>query len=277
MNNLIVQGADVATQNLKQLAKLASASAIEQVRNGCFRLRGASAHPEIAALCQEAGLDFALVPAGRRLADMGLVVMDMDSTLIAIECIDEIADMQGIKPQVAAITAAAMRGEIDFPESLRRRVALLAGLPESALARVYDERLVLSPGAESLLAATRRAGIKSLLVSGGFRFFSERLKQRLGLDYTCANEFEIRDGRLTGQVLGHIVGAQEKPRELVRLRQELGLSREHVIAIGDGANDLPMLREAGVSIAYHAKPVVKAEADYAIDHGGLDAVVNLFE
>jgi phosphoserine phosphatase len=219
----------------------------------------------------------ALVPAGRTLSGMGLVAMDMDSTLITIECIDEIADMQGIKPQIAAITAATMCGEIDFTESLRRRVALLAGLQETALERVYAERLQLSPGAEAMLAGMRREGIKSVLVSGGFRFFTERLKSRLGLDFTLANELEAEGGKLTGRIRGDIVDAQAKAREIGRLRAELGLGREQVIAIGDGANDLPMLLDAGVSIAYRAKPVVRAAATHAIDYNGMDAVLNLFE
>jgi phosphoserine phosphatase len=277
MNHLIVQGAVIESPFLKDLAKRCGASRIEQVSAHCFRLCDAQSAPAVAALCEEARLDCALVPAGRRLADMGLVVMDMDSTFITIECIDEIADMHGIKPEIAAITAAAMRGEIDFPESLRRRVSLLAGLPEAALGRVYEERLRLSPGAEAMLSGMRAAGIRSLLVSGGFRFFTERLKQRAGLDFTLSNELEIADGKLTGRVMGNIVDGRAKAAELVRVRDELGLAPAQVIAIGDGANDLPMLRAAGVSIAYRAKPVVHAEADYAINHCGLDAVLNLFE
>jgi phosphoserine phosphatase len=203
--------------------------------------------------------------------------MDMDSTLITIECIDEIADMHGIKQEVAVITASAMRGEIDFAESLRRRVALLAGLPEDALARVYDERLQPSPGAEAMLAGMRSAGVKTLLVSGGFRFFTERLKSRLGLDYALANELEVENGTLTGRISGNIVDAETKAHELLRLRAELGLGKEQAIAIGDGANDLAMLREAGVSVAFHARPVVRALTRYTIDYCGLDAVLNLFE
>jgi phosphoserine phosphatase len=281
MNHLIVQSADIATPLLKQLAKLSAASDIERVSAACFRLRGVTPNAEalhqVAALCEAAGVDVALVPAGQKLSAMGLVVMDMDSTLISIECVDEIADMLGIKPQVAAITASAMRGEIDFAESLRRRVALLAGLPETALQRVYDERLRLSPGAETMLNTMHGAGIKSLLVSGGFRFFTERLKQRLGLSFTLANELEIEHGKLTGKIKGGVVDANAKAAELRRVRDELGSRANQVIGIGDGANDLPMLGEAGISIAYHAKPVVRAAASHAINHCGLDAVLNLFE
>jgi phosphoserine phosphatase len=202
--------------------------------------------------------------------------MDMDSTLITIECIDEIADLQGIKPQVAAITASAMRGEIDYPESLRRRVALLEGLPESALARVYDERLKLSPGAERMLERLRSLAIKTLLVSGGFTYFTERLKSRLSLDYTLSNNIEIKNGKLTGQVLGPIVDAQAKAKKLRELRAERELSREQVIAFGDGANDIAMMAEAGVSIAYHAKPLVREKATYCFDFVGLDGLLNLY-
>ncbi len=275
--NLIVQGHDIPTPSLKQLAKLTGAAAIEAVSPTAFRLVAADAGrtAEAAAYCEANSLDCGWVPAGRRIGDFGLLVMDMDSTLITIECIDEIADMQGLKPQVAAITEAAMRGEIDFAESLRRRVSLLAGLDLSAVQRVYDERLQLSPGAEMLLAAVRAAGIRTLLVSGGFTFFTERLQSRLGLDYTAANTLEVADGRLTGRVLGDIVDAQGKADWLNRVRTDLNLAHGQVIALGDGANDLKMMAEAGVSIAYRAKPVVRAQACYALNQVGLDGVIPL--
>ena len=275
--NLIVQGPDIPTPDLKQLAKLTGATAIEAVTPTAFRLVAAdpAQREPVAAFCEANRFDHGWVPAERRIGDFGLLVMDMDSTLITIECIDEIADMQGLKPQVSAITEAAMRGEIDFAESLRRRVSLLEGLDQSALQRVYDERLQLSPGAETLLAAARAAGIKTLLVSGGFTFFTERLKPRLGLDTTAANTLEVAAGKLTGRVLGDIVDAQGKADWLNRLRIELGLKKDQVIAMGDGANDLKMMAEAGVSIAYHAKPVVRAQASYALNQVGLDGVVPL--
>ena len=275
--NLIVQGSDIPTQSLKQLAKLTAATAIEAISVTAFRLVAAdeTTRDEAAAFCEARSIDCGWVPAERRILDFGLLVMDMDSTLITIECIDEIADMQGLKPQVSAITEAAMRGEIDFSESLRRRVSLLADLEESALQRVYDERLQLSPGAEALLAAAKLAGIKTLLVSGGFTFFTERLKPRLGLDYTAANTLEINDGKLTGRVLGDIVDAQSKADWLNRRRTELNLAPSQVIAMGDGANDLTMMAEAGVSIAYHAKPVVRAQASHALNRMGLDGVIPL--
>jgi phosphoserine phosphatase len=275
--NLIVQGKDIPTPTLKQLAKLTGAQAIEAVSLTAFRLVAAddSQRDEAAAFCEANALDCGWVPADRRIGDFGLLVMDMDSTLITIECIDEIADMQGLKPQVSAITESAMRGEIDFAESLRRRVSLLEGLDQSALQRVYDERLQLSPGAETLLAAARAAGIRTLLVSGGFTFFTEHLKPRLGLDNTAANTLEVADGKLTGRVLGDIVDAQGKADWLNRVRTQLGLRKEQVIAMGDGANDLKMMAEAGVSIAYRAKPVVRAQASHALNQVGLDGVIPL--
>jgi len=275
--HLIVQGQDIPTPALKQLAKLTAASAIEAVSRNAFRLLAADPgqRAAAAAFCEANALDCAWVPAARRIGDFGLLVMDMDSTLITIECIDEIADMQGLKPQVSAITEAAMRGEIDFAESLRQRVSLLAGLDQSALQRVYDERLQLSPGAETLLVAARAAGIRTLLVSGGFTYFTERLKPRLGLDYTAANTLDVAGGKLTGRLLGDIVDAQGKADWLNRVRAELKLSREQVIAMGDGANDLKMMAEAGVSIAYRAKPVVREKASYALSRVGLDGVIPL--
>ncbi|MBT9568382.1 MAG: phosphoserine phosphatase SerB [Thiobacillus sp.] len=275
--NLIVQGQDIPTPTLKRLATLVSANAIEAISASAFRLVAAdeTQGSEAATFCEAQTLDCAWVPAERRIRDFGLLVMDMDSTLITIECIDEIADMQGLKPQVSGITEAAMRGEIDFAESLRRRVSLLAGLDESALQRVYDERLQLSPGADEMLATVKAAGIKTLLVSGGFTFFTERLKPRLGLNYTAANTLEVVDGKLTGRVLGDIVDAQGKADWLNRIRTELGLSQSQVIAMGDGANDLKMMAEAGLSVAYHAKPVVRSHASHALNLMGLDGLIPL--
>lgn len=275
--NLIVQAESIATQSLKQLAKLSGAHEIQAISQQAFRLAGANpdSQPAVASFCDAAAVDYGFVPATRRLSDFGLVVMDMDSTLITIECIDEIADMIGVKPQVAQITEAAMRGELDFAESLTRRVALLAGLDESALQRVYDERLRLSPGAEKMLGTLQRHNIKTLLVSGGFTFFTERLKTRLGLDYAASNTLEVVNGELSGRVLGQVVDAQGKADHLDRIRTELGLTHAQVVAMGDGANDLKMLGAAGVSIAYHAKPVMRAQASYALNFSGLDAAIPL--
>ena len=275
--NLVVQGAALERVEIEDLVALVRPDSLQRIDARAARLCGAHPHDGVARFCAQHQLDHAWIPAGRRFADLKLLAMDMDSTLITIECIDEIGGMFGMKEQIATVTAAAMRGEIDFPESLRQRVALLAGLDESALGRVYDEKLRLSPGAETLLAACKRHGVKTLLVSGGFRFFTERLKQRLGLDETLSNTLDIADGKLTGRVLGDIVDAEAKARRFRELAAELGAAREHTVAIGDGANDLAMMAEAGMSIAYHAKPVVRAKASCALNHCGLDGVLNLFE
>lgn len=275
MNLIIQANQPIAAMHLDQLARLAQSEQREQIAAHAFRLTEARVHPEIASYCLANRLDYGFVAQDWKLEDFGLVVMDMDSTLITIECIDEIADMQGLKPQVSKITEAAMRGEIDFAESLRRRVALLEGLDEHALQRVYDERLQLSPGAEIMLEALRSRGIRTLLVSGGFVFFTDRLKTRLGLDYTQANTLEIANGKLTGKVRGKVFDAQGKADSLVKIRDELNLAPEQVIAMGDGANDLKMMAQAGISIAYHAKPVVREQASYALNFVGLDGLVNL--
>lgn len=231
---------------------------------------------DVLAFCEAQSIDIALVPDHQRLSTFGLCVMDMDSTLIAIECIDEIADMMHIKPQVAAITESAMRGELDFAQSLRKRVALLEGLPEAALQKVIDERLQLNPGAQAWIASCQENNIKTMVVSGGFTFFANHVKNLLGLDYAVSNTLEIVDGKLTGQVLGDIVDAQRKADELCALRDQLGLNETQTIAIGDGANDLKMMDVAGAGVAYHAKPVVQAQAMYALNVSGLDGVAHLF-
>ena len=276
--NLVIQGEEVATPDLKALHAIAKGAAIERISATGFRITQAdpSTKDSVAAHCAAAKLDWGFVEEGRTLADFRLLAMDMDSTLICIECIDEIADFAGRKAEVAAVTAAAMRGEIDWPESLRQRVAALQGLDESALERVYAERLRLNPGAERLIAAVRRAGLKTLLVSGGFTYFTDRVRDRLGLDYAYSNVLVAEGGKLTGKVTGPLVDAQGKAAHLARLKTEMGIAAAQVLAIGDGANDLPMLAQAGTSIAYHAKPVVKARAAYALDYAGLDGVLNLF-
>ncbi len=212
----------------------------------------------------------------KHFSDFRLLVMDMDSTLITIECIDEIADFTGKKSEVGTITAAAMCGDMDWPASLRQRVQLLAGLNDDVLQRVYDERLQLSPGAETLINAAHDAGIYTLLVSGGFTFFTERLKNRLGLNAAFANQLEIIDGKLTGRVIGELCDDDGKARHLREAAQRLGIVRGQIMAIGDGANDLKMMAEAGTSIAYCAKPIVQSQATHTINTAGLAAVLALF-
>ncbi|MSQ44877.1 MAG: phosphoserine phosphatase SerB [Nitrosomonadaceae bacterium] len=274
--NLIIQAIEIGNSDLRELAKISGSSQIERINGQAFRLREATRSEGVAEYCTEVGFDFAFVDQDAHLTDFGLVAMDMDSTLVSIESIDEMADLKGVKPQVAEITASTMLGEIDFAESLTRRTALLQGLDQSALQQVYDERLKLNPGAERMLQRMKSLGIRTLLISGGFTFFTDRLRERLGIDYSAANTLEIVDGKITGKVLGEIIGAQGKADVLTRVTDELGLKMSQVIAIGDGANDLKMLAEAGISIAYHAKPIVQREATYSFNHIGLDGVVNLF-
>ena len=215
-----------------------------------------------------------------RLRDFKLIAFDMDSTLINIECVDEIADAVGRKAEVAAITEAAMRGEIsDFKESLRRRVALLKGVTQADMQRVFDERLRLNPGAAELVTACKAAGLKVLLVSGGFTFFTDRVRDLLAIDYTRSNVLELQDGVLTGRLVdqpwGDICDGAEKRRMLQQTCAQLGISTKQAIAVGDGANDLPMMGEAGLSVAYHAKPKVREQAMVAINSGGLDRLLEV--
>jgi len=219
-----------------------------------------------------------------RLRDYRLIAFDMDSTLINIECVDEIADAVGRKPEVAAITEAAMRGEIaDFKESLRRRVALLKGVTLADMQRVYDERLRPNPGAAGLIAACQAAGLKVLLVSGGFTFFTDRVRDRLQIDFTRSNVLEIVDGVLTGRMIdqpwGDICDGAEKRRMLLQTCALMGITPQQAIAMGDGANDLPMMAACsdagGLSVAYHAKPKVREQAMVAIDSGGLDRLLEI--
>jgi len=275
--NLYLQGLQTDRTTIDKIAALARASKITPVGDHAFRCEqvtiDASIKSSIDAACSAAELDYTIWPGNRRVADFKLVAMDMDSTLITIECIDEIADMQGLKAEVSAITEAAMRGEIEFPESLARRVALLRGLDAGALQRVYDERVQLSPGALPMLQAMQKAGLKTLLVSGGFTFFTDRLKARLNLDYSVANELEIVDGKLTGKVSGTVVDAEEKMRMVERVCADMGISPKQAIVIGDGANDLRMMGIAGLSVAFRAKPKVRAQADVALNHVGLDGLL----
>ncbi len=215
-----------------------------------------------------------------KLRDFKLIAFDMDSTLINIECVDEIADAAGRKAEVAAITEAAMRGEIaDYKESLRQRVALLKGVTVAHMEQVYRERLQLNPGAAALVAACKAAGLKVLLVSGGFTFFTDRVRDTLGIDFTRSNVLEISDGVLTGRMVdqpwGDICDGEEKRKMLLYTCGQLGIAPSQAIAMGDGANDLPMMGAAGLSVAYHAKPRVRERAMVAINSGGLDRLLEV--
>lgn len=277
---LVVQSPMLDHAPLAELTALTGAERTEMITQQVCRLHGVTA----AAAQQEAvtawghrhQADLTPVADDRYFEQLGLIVSDMDSTLITIECIDEIAARLGIRDQIAAITERTMNGELDFAGSLRERVALLAGLAETELDAVYRERLQLTPGVAELIAATKQAGIRFMLVSGGFTFFTERLQQELGLDYAHANQLEIINGRLTGRLLGDMIDAAAKARLLAQTRAELGLQAEQVVAVGDGANDLPMLQAAGLGVAFHAKPVVRAQADVALDYVGLDGIRWLF-
>ena len=217
-----------------------------------------------------------------KLSDFKLIAFDMDSTLINIECVDEIADAAGRKAEVAAITEATMRGEIaDFKESLRQRVALLKGVTVASMEQVYLERLQLNPGAAELVEACKKSGMKVLLVSGGFTFFADRVCARLGIDYSRSNVLEIKDGVLTGKLVnqpwGDICDGEEKRKMLLQTCTQLGINPLQAIAMGDGANDLPMMGVAGLSVAYHAKPKVREQAMVAINEGGLNRLLEILQ
>ena len=219
-----------------------------------------------------------------KLADFKLIAFDMDSTLINIECVDEIADAAGRKAEVAAITEAAMRGEIaDYKESLRQRVALLRGVTVDHMEEVYTRRLQLNPGAAELVAACKAAGLKVLLVSGGFTYFTDRIRDRLGIDFTRSNVLEVESGPHCGQLTGRLVDqpwgdicdGAEKRKMLLQTCEDLGIGPQQAIAMGDGANDLPMMGVAGLSVAYHAKPAVREQAMVSIQTGGLDRLLEV--
>ena len=278
---LILQGLTVQPEVVKKIADLVSAQSITTLSKKVVRCNGVSASAtvlsELATLCLQSGLDYSFMQEDKKLSDFKLLVMDMDSTLITIECIDEIADMHGLKNEVAAITESAMRGELDFRESLTQRVALLKGLEASALQQVFDERLLLSLGAKELLAGAQAAGLKTVLVSGGFTFFTDRLRQQLTFDLARANELEIKDDKLTGRVIGPIIDASEKRHTVEIQAQALGVPTSAAIVMGDGANDLEMMSVAGLSVAFRAKPIVRAQADVALNFVGLDGVLHMFD
>ncbi len=273
MATLILQGPQLNAGIAEAAARRLSGTVDQRADH--YRVHSAHAPaPELLArLRAELPCDINLLPADFDPARARLLITDMDSTLINIECIDEIADFAGLKPQVAAITEAAMRGELNFEQSLTRRVGLLAGLDAAALEHVYQERLRPNPGAEVMLAGLQAHGIKIALVSGGFTYFTERLKTRLQLDYARANTLEIIGGKLTGRVQGNIIGAEAKRQFLLELCKTLNITPAQTIAMGDGANDLLMMDAAGLSIAYHAKPKVQAQARAALNHCGLEGTL----
>jgi len=274
--NLVLQGAPLSGDALSEIVALTGASHVVTLGPSAWRLARAAEQPQVQPWCAQRGLDWAWVPDERRLGELRLVAMDMDSTLVTIESIDEMGDMLGIRERIADITAQAMRGEIDYAESLRRRVALLAGLEEAALEQICEQRMHLSPGAEALVRGCRERGIRTLLVSGGFDFFTAWLQRRLGIDEALSNVLDIERGRLTGRLLGAIVDGRAKAAKLREEMQRLGLRPEQALAIGDGANDIPMMSEAGTSVAYRAKPAVREQATHALDFAPLDGVLHLF-
>lgn len=276
--SIVIQGVSDPAPFLDDLSRLTCCTRYSRIGNQlAFNFRGGQLTPALHEFCLDHQLDCALVPAGRRLAGFGLAAFDMDSTLINIETIDELASIAGIRELSAPLTERAMRGEINFETSFRQRIALLKGLPVSALETVYEQALQLNPGAELLIQALQRHGLKVALITSGFEFFAERLKSGLGLDYAVYNRIGIRDGKLTGEISGKLIDAAGKTSALEAHRIKLGLRREQVIAIGDGANDLAMLGMAGVSFAWHAKKLVQQQATHALNFVGLDGVLNLFE
>ena len=279
MFDLVVYGGPVPTYLIEAIQSALKPGAVKPQAMQAVRFTNINT-PELSDTLRQnlhnEQLDWAVVPAGRSLKDFKLVVFDMDSTLINIECIDELADFAGRKAEVSAITEAAMRGELDYRESLKKRVAILEGLNAQVLARVFSERLLLNPGARELLEALQAANIHTALLSGGFTYFTERLRIELGLDFATSNELEIVSGKLTGKVGGEIVDARAKADMLLSLSNEFGLTQDQVMAVGDGANDLLMMAAAGTSVAYHAKPATQAKATHAINHGGLDSILSLY-
>lgn len=276
--DIVIQGVSDFSIHLDRLSALTQGGNFAAIPGYfAFRFRNSQPSLHLDEFCLTHQLDWAWVPAARKLADFKLVVFDMDSTLIANECIDELAQLAGVAEAIIPLTERAMRGEIDFASSFRQRIALLRGMPVTAMAEIYEQRLQYSPGALTLLKGLRAAGLKTMLITSGFEYFAERLKTSLGLDQAIYNQVGIQRGRLTGEIEGALIDADGKAKALDEARAASGLHRNQVIAIGDGANDLAMLARAGVSIAYHGKPLVRERATHALNFVGLDGVLNLFD
>jgi phosphoserine phosphatase len=283
MNDLVIQGPGLSPEALDTFKVICMPERITLYKRAarCVSVGDdAETRKAVQGLSDFWKLDTAFVDPGLRLADFRLLALDMDSTVVNIETLDEVAAYAGKGEPVAAITEAAMRGEIDYKESLRRRVAMLAGVDSALLARVYDEKLGLNDGAQQLVLECHRHGMKILLATGGFTFFTERIKAKLNIDYTRSNQLEIIDGRLTGKVSGpnggEIIDAEGKAQALRETCAEIGCPTAKAIAIGDGANDVKMMKLAGISVAYRAKPVVREQSTYALNHSALDGVLNWF-
>jgi phosphoserine phosphatase len=283
MKDLVIQGPTLSPEALDTFKVVCLPERITLYKRAarCVAVRDdAETRKAVQGLSEFWKLDNAFVDPRLHLSDFRLLAIDMDSTLVNIETLDEVAAYAGKGEQIAAITDAAMRGEVDYKESLRRRVSLLAGVEATLLARVHDEKLGLNDGAQRLVSECRNAGLKTLLATGGFTFFTERLKAKLSIDYTRSNQLEIVDGHLSGEVTGpngsEIIDAEGKAQAVRDVCAEIGCATAKAIVIGDGANDVRMMQLAGISVAYRAKAVVREQATYALDHSGLDGVLNWF-